>query len=78
MAGIASQPSGTKLYMTHYAVSSPWWTMLAIANLDPSSQASVHLEALSDTGHPAAYTDKVIPAKGSLWVHVKAIFGIGG
>jgi len=78
LAGVASQPSGAKLYMTHYAVGYPWWTILGIANLDPTNPADVHLKAQSDAGVSSAYTDKVIPTKGNLWDHLKTVFGIGG
>jgi len=64
--------------MTHYAAVSPWWTLLAIANLDPALQASVHVEALSDQGDLAAVTDQPIPAKGRISDQIKALFGIGG
>jgi len=78
LAGVASQPAGKTIYMTHYAAVSPWWTLLAIANLDPTLQASVHLEALSDQGNLAAATDQPIPSKGRVSDEIKTLFGIGG
>ena len=78
LAGISSQPSVTRLYMTHYAVASPWWTLFTFANLHESSQESVHLEAFSPEGRLAGTTDQVLPAKESISDHIKALFGVEG
>jgi len=52
-------------------------TIVGIANLSPASQAPVHLEAFSDQGGLAGQTDQTLPARGALWDHVKAVFGMG-
>jgi len=78
LAGVASQPEGGKIYMTHYAVGSPWWTRMGIANLDPLNAATLQLGALSNDGETAAQTEREVPAKGCLWKHVEAVFGGGG
>jgi len=78
MAGVEAQSFGNVIAFAHYAVNTPWWSLLSVAHLDSGGLATMRMEALSNQGNVAGVANMNIPAKGRVWDHVKSLFGIGG
>jgi hypothetical protein len=64
LAGLASQQAAPKVYFDHYHASSPWWTLLAMANSSGTNEADVTLKAFGDDGAPAGWAYAHILEKG--------------
>ena len=60
VAAMSSQGGGTSLYFGHYVVSSTWWTLLGLANLDEMSSTNVVLNVYSDDGTPTGIAPLLI------------------
>jgi len=72
LAGLPSQQVGTELYLTHYKVTTDWWTLFALANPSDTTAISPTLTLWKNDGSLEATHSLSLPANGQLSQGVEA------
>ena len=76
LAGAASQPRGTTVYLPHYDTTQRWWTLFALANPDDLTQATPLVRAYGNDGTLAGSAWQLVDANGRIADRVEDLFGL--
>lgn len=76
LASVESQFPSQTIYLSHYAVTSRWWTLFALANPSASAQANVTLSAFENSGTQTGTANYAIPPQGRIANFVQTLFGL--